>query len=74
MKKSLIICSIGIALLALLGISGHTRAATTCSLYVATTGSDTNPGTLAAPWKTVQKAANTALPGQTVCVRGGVYT
>jgi Right handed beta helix region len=76
MKRSWLLRLIGIALLALalLGIPGRAQAQTACSLYVATTGSDTNPGTLSAPWKTVQKAANIALPGQTVCVRGGVYT
>jgi parallel beta-helix repeat protein len=42
--------------------------------YVATTGSDSNPGTQAAPWRTIQKAANSATPGSTVYVRGGVYT
>jgi len=41
--------------------------------YVATNGSDTNPGTLAQPWRTVQKAADTAGPGTTVYVREGVY-
>ena len=41
--------------------------------YVSPTGSDTNPGTFAAPWRTVQKAANTLAPGDTVLVRGGVY-
>lgn len=48
-------------------------AATTCTHYVATTGNDANPGTLSAPWKTIQKAANTAVPGDVVCVRGGIY-
>ena len=43
------------------------------SYYVATTGSDANPGTLALPWSTIQKAANTAIPGSTVFVRGGTY-
>jgi N-terminal glycosyl-hydrolase-114-associated domain/Right handed beta helix region len=41
--------------------------------YVATTGSDTNPGTQAQPWRTIQKAANTVTAGSTVYVRGGVY-
>ena len=32
--------------------------------YVATNGNDTNPGTgTNAPWRTVQKAANTLSPG-----------
>jgi Right handed beta helix region len=43
------------------------------SLYVATTGDDSNPGTLAAPWRTIQHAADTARAGSTVYVRGGVY-
>jgi len=41
--------------------------------YVATTGLDSNPGTVALPWRTVQNAANNLLPGDTVLVRGGVY-
>ena len=41
--------------------------------YVATTGSDHNPGTLKLPFRTVQKAASTMQPGDTCLVRGGVY-
>jgi len=29
--------------------------------YVATTGRDSNPGTIAQPWRTIQKAANTVV-------------
>lgn len=43
------------------------------SFYVATTGNDSNPGTQAAPWRTVQHAADTVRAGGTVNVRGGVY-
>ena len=43
------------------------------SFYVATTGNDSNPGTQAAPWRTVQQAADTARAGSTVNVRGGIY-
>jgi len=43
------------------------------STYVATTGSDQNPGTLAKPFRTIQKAANEMKPGDTCLVRGGVY-
>src|SRR5450631_4138383 len=46
---------------------------TNFSFYVATTGNDSNPGTQAAPWRTVQHAADTARAGTTVNVRGGVY-
>ena len=41
--------------------------------YVATTGSDTAAGTSAAPWKTLQKAANAVAAGDTVIVRAGTY-
>ncbi len=41
--------------------------------YVAKTGSDSNPGTLAAPFLTIQKAADLAQPGDTVHVRAGTY-
>ena len=43
------------------------------SFYVSTTGSDTNAGTSAAPWKTIQHAANEAIAGDTVFVFGGTY-
>ena len=40
---------------------------------MATTGNDSNPGTQAAPWRTIQHAADTARAGSTVNVRGGIY-
>lgn len=43
------------------------------TFVVAPNGNDANPGTLAAPWKTIQHAANVASPGSTVEVRSGVY-
>src|SRR5450755_266020 len=46
---------------------------TNSSFYVATSGNDSNPGTQAAPWRTIQHAANTARAGSTVNVRGGTY-
>ena len=45
----------------------------TCTRFVATSGNDNNDGTINAPWKTVQKAANSAQPGDVICVRGGTY-
>ena len=41
--------------------------------YVSTSGSDSNPGTLSAPWRTLQHAANSVHAGDTVEVEGGVY-
>jgi hypothetical protein len=36
-------------------------------------GSDDNPGTVLAAFRTVQRLADSLLPGQTGCLRGGVY-
>lgn len=49
------------------------QPATGITHYVATTGNDSNPGTLALPWRTIQHAANVVQPGDTVYVRAGVY-
>lgn len=49
------------------------RQALATEYYVATTGSDSNPGTQAGPFATVDKAAATAGPGDTVLIRGGTY-
>ena len=44
------------------------------TVYVSTTGLDTNPGTIALPFKTITKALSIGiLPGDTILVRGGVY-
>ncbi|MCB1205972.1 MAG: right-handed parallel beta-helix repeat-containing protein [Verrucomicrobiae bacterium] len=42
--------------------------------YVSPAGADANPGSLAAPWKTLQKAASTVPAGSTVYLRAGVYS
>lgn len=44
------------------------------TFYVAPSGSDGNPGSFALPWATINKAAQTMLPGQSVYVRDGTYT
>jgi len=49
------------------------NSAAATAYYVATTGNDANPGTLSAPWRTIQKAANTVPAGSTVNIRNGVY-
>jgi len=41
--------------------------------YVAKTGSNSNPGTYALPFLTIQKAADYAIAGDTVFIRGGTY-
>ncbi len=48
-------------------------ASTGAIFYVATTGADSNAGSSAAPWRTVQKALNTLTAGQIAIVRAGTY-
>jgi hypothetical protein len=43
------------------------------SYFVSTGGSDSNPGTLAAPWRTIGHAASTAGASATVLIEGGSY-
>jgi len=42
-------------------------------LHVAINGDDSNSGTLAAPLRTIQRAADLAQPGDTVTVHEGIY-
>lgn len=56
--------------LIILVLAGAAHAAT---YYVATTGNDANPGTISQPWKTPQKAWQSAQAGDTVYFRGGTY-
>ena len=44
------------------------------AFYVSTSGSDSNPGTEASPWGTVQKALDTLQAGQIAYVRAGTYS
>jgi hypothetical protein len=45
----------------------------TRSYYVSPSGNDTNPGTLAQPFKTLQKALPLLKPGEALVVRSGEY-
>lgn len=72
--KSLIVgMSIAALSMVIAGIGGHSASAAGTEYFVATTGNDSNAGTSSAPWKTLQHAADVAVPGSTVFVRGGVY-
>ncbi len=48
-------------------------SSTTYNYYVATTGSDSNPGTLKQPFLTILRASKVALPGTTIHVLPGEY-
>jgi hypothetical protein len=49
-------------------------ASTGRRFYVSRAGSDSNPGTRARPWRSVQKALQALEPGETALVRAGTYT
>ena len=53
---------------------GALSIASAADYYVSTTGSDSAAGSLAAPWRNVQRAVTAARAGDTIHVRGGVYT
>lgn len=44
-----------------------------CKYYLSPAGSDTNSGTIQAPWKHLQKAFDTLTAGQVACLRTGTY-
>ena len=56
---------------ALMAVGGSALAAT--SIYVSPTGSDSNPGTQAAPVKTITRADALASAGSTIHVAAGTY-
>ncbi len=65
----LIVCG----LLATSMLHPHSTFAATHYYVDSVSGSDTNPGTTDRPWRTIQKAANTMVAGDTCHVRAGTY-
>ena len=55
------------------GLAPSAHAAATCDLYASPLGSDSGPGTISAPFRTVQELADALGPGQTGCLESGVY-
>lgn len=62
--------NIAAALAALVAVAAAAQAA---EIHVAVSGRDSNPGTAAAPVRTIQRAADMARPGDVVTVHAGVY-
>ncbi|MDQ6420729.1 right-handed parallel beta-helix repeat-containing protein [Paenibacillus sp. LHD-117] len=54
-------------------LAAYSSQSSNATYYVSATGDDSNPGTLDLPWRTIQKAADTLVGGNTVLVREGVY-
>lgn len=57
----------------ILGIMSFTGILPATELHVAVSGNDRNPGTRAAPLRTIQRAAELAQPGDVITVHEGVY-
>ncbi|HVM47196.1 MAG TPA: carbohydrate-binding protein [Candidatus Acidoferrum sp.] len=55
------------------GILQFPNVGMAAEFQVATNGADTNPGTKAAPFCTIQRAAGLAQPGDTITVHEGIY-
>ena len=63
--------ALGLLVVTLLAVPAVASAAT---YYVATTGSDSNPGSVSAPWRTIRFAVSRLSAGDTLYIRGGLYT
>ena len=59
--------------LASLALLGPSAAVAGVTYHVAPGGRDTNPGSASSPWASIQRAANTLGPGDTVIIAPGVY-
>jgi hypothetical protein len=55
-------------------IRNHIVPLNVAPVYVATNGLDTNPGTITQPFKSLTKALAQTTPGQSIFLRGGVYS
>jgi len=64
----MILCA---TVLALGGMPSTGRAAGPCTLYASIQGSDSNAGTIAAPFRTAQKLVDSLSAGKTGCLTGG---
>ncbi|HEU4803776.1 MAG TPA: right-handed parallel beta-helix repeat-containing protein [Solirubrobacterales bacterium] len=73
LTKTAVCCLIALVTVVIASRSDHASAASGCDLVAATNGSDSAPGTEAAPLKTVKALLDELQSGQTGCVRGGTY-
>ncbi|HZG83994.1 right-handed parallel beta-helix repeat-containing protein [Paenibacillus sp.] len=75
-KKSTLftICLLVVGIiLAALFMAKAANAGPSKSYYISPTGSDSNPGTITKPFKSIMKAQSVASSGDTIYIRGGVY-
>jgi Right handed beta helix region/Protein of unknown function (DUF1565) len=68
-----VLTALGAALLSLLLVAPAQSVAGSRTKFVSTSGSDRNPGTKAAPWRTIGKAIRAARPGIRIVIKPGHY-
>ena len=74
MKRSLVMCRMGILLLLITGLCVCLpRGLHAVEYHVAKNGNDANPGTQSQPFETITAAAAAAQPGDVITVHEGVY-
>ncbi len=61
------------AVFSLAALTAFAAISFAAEIHVAVGGKDANPGTAAAPFRTIQRAAEAAQPGDIVTVHAGVY-
>lgn len=62
-----------IFLLIFFGVLFFAKSSLAVTYYVSSAGNDSNPGSQSQPWRTIQRAANTMVAGDTVIVNTGTY-
>lgn len=65
---------VSILMVAIMGSLWSPSAATAATYYVATTGSDSNPGTQSQPFRTISKGVSVVAAEDTLYIRGGTYS
>ena len=69
-----VVCIVLVAIMLVLDKIDTKGLQTGATYYVAITGNDSNPGTLARPFRTIPRGLSVLLPGDTLLVRAGTYT
>lgn len=54
-------------------LSGTGASGSNCTKFISPSGSDSNSGTMASPWLTLQTGFNGSVAGDVVCLRAGTY-
>ena len=67
-------CLVLLAGAAIAAAPGTAASSSGCHLVASPSGSDSAPGTEAAPFRTAQRLIEAVSPGQTACLRQGTYT